>query len=198
MELSWKMEYIAADFVQQICRVYYRGIGMKILILLFFLITVVSGCVSTVELKSADEAGAKINGSSAVVNLRSGQTYEGWYIRVENNSITIDEAGTGEIRHFPARDVKSIEITEHRIGYAGPVIGGVAGGALMFGIGSMNHNDELERNRNARDFFSIVGVGVGAGIGLLIEVVQGHTCTYLFPEEPVKRDQGADSDTTRY
>jgi hypothetical protein len=138
----------------------------------------------------------KIGKGSAIVNMKSGQEYEGWDVQVGSDSVRLIDMETEGMLQFPSQDIKSIEITYHKVGYKGPLIGGVVLSALAFIMFSSNHNDEKPTNRNARDAFTAIGVGVGAAIGLLIEVINGQHYTYIFPKDSVKVEKGTSIDST--
>jgi hypothetical protein len=156
----------------------------------------VSGCASTVQLNSIDEAKIRIGKGSATVILRSGQEYEGWDVQVGSDSVRFIDMKTAGMLQFSNKEVKSIEITKHKIGYSGPLIGGIALGTLAFIVFSSNHKDEEYTNRNVRDAFTAIGVGVGGAVGLAIEVLNGHHYTYIFPKDSIKVEEGTSIDST--
>jgi hypothetical protein len=159
------------------------GVKMKTICCLFLIGILVTGCASTVELKSTDTETFIAEGP-AVVHLKSGYEYDGRDAQAGNGFVRLRDKENKSDLQFPVRDINYIEVTNHRVGMGdGVLIGGLSTGTLALILFSSGHSDNDYTGRNVREAFTLIGIGAGGVVGLVIGGITGHHYTYIFPEE---------------
>ena len=159
-------------------------------ILLFLIVGISSGCSTTMQLHSINEARNKIEGRSGTlsVNADAGQ-YDARDIRIGADSTVFLDLKAYSMRHIANTDVASVKIVQRGGGaFEGLIVGGLCG--LLAGYQNAVH----ERTGLGGLYVGgIGGVVVGATVGYLI----GHRHNFVFRSDSVLvsqpiRDNGID------
>ena len=160
-----------------------------------------SGCASTIELESIDEAQERISDHSAIIHLKSDEEYIGKNVQVGNDSIQFVDKETEDTLKYSNLDIEFIKVTNHSLGaIKGFFIGAVSLGvptAILFYSSSNNGETSQSVQDNVRSTFTIIGTGIGAVIGLVIGGISGHHYTYILPEDSVKFGMERSIDSTK-
>jgi hypothetical protein len=173
-----------------------KGIIMRISYFLFITSLIVSGCASTVELKSADDARSKIGNRSAMIHLKSGQEYIGRYVQVGSDSVLLVKMDTDDTLQFSNRDVEFMKVINHKVGSGeGLLIGGASLGALIM-ILNESYDSNEEGHKKLPPIITAIGAGIGGAIGLAIGSMNGHHYTYILPKDTLKDRKGISIDST--
>jgi hypothetical protein len=174
---------------------------MKITYCLCFVVVIFLGCASTVELNSIDDARMRIGDCSAIIHLKSGREYTGENVQVGNDSVRIVNMETIDTLQFPDRDIEFIKVSDHALGaIKGFFIGAVSLGvptAILFYSSSNNGETSQQVQDRVNSFFTIIGTGIGAVVGLVIGGISGHHYTYILPEDSVKVGMDKSIDSTK-
>ena len=141
----------------------------------------ISGCVSTVELQSIDEAQAKVGNRSTIIYLKSGQEYRGKNVQVGNDSVGFVDNEIEDTLHFSNRDIKFIGVNDHA---AGSVEGFLIGGTISFALGAAIAS--TSDNPGFPPSLQAMFVGIGGLPGIIIGGLSGHSYSYILPEDSVK------------
>jgi len=173
---------------------------MRVNYTIYFIVLLVSGCSSTVELNSVDEARKAIGDQTGILCMHSGQEYKGRDIQVGKDSVRFINIPTENTLQYSTLDIKFIKVTDHTLGaFKGCLIGG----AFMFAVVSIikTQNDNSEHDGSGwtsgmKKNFPIIGAGIGSLIGIIIGGVSGHHYTYTFPEDSVEVGKGTSIDRT--
>ena len=169
---------------------------MRINHYLCFLGLLLSGCASTVELESIDEAQAKINDHSAIIHLKSDDEYWGKNVQVGNDSIQFVDKETDDTLRYSNMDIEYIKVTNHTLGAVkGFFILGVSFYALLT-ITDNSRDYNVEGNKPTPPIFTAIFAGVGGILGLAIGGLIGHPFTYILPEDSVNVGKGIFIDST--
>ena len=154
---------------------------MKISYCLCCISLMILGCASTVELKSIDEAQARIGDRSAIIHLKSDEEYLGKNVQVRNDSVWFVDKETEDTLQFSNRDIKFVKVNDHTLGAVkGFLIGGAILGTSGAAIGSTANN-----NTEFTPLLAVIGVGIGGVLGIIIGGLSGHNYIYFLPEDSV-------------
>jgi hypothetical protein len=169
---------------------------MKINYCLCLNILLFSGCASTVELNSVEEARLKIVDRTAIIHLISDEEYIGKILKVGNESVLFLNTKTGDTLQLSNLSVKFIKVTDHALGAAkGFLIGGVATYAFVT-IMDNSRDYNLEGNKPLPSTLTVIFSGVGGLLGLAIGGLIGHPYTYIFPEDSINVGMRTSVDST--
>jgi hypothetical protein len=153
---------------------------------------VISGCSTTVQLESADDANSRIDVETAKIVLKSGVEYTGERLYVGRDSTRFIDVRTTGVLEFANRDIQYIRVSNQTVGAAeGLLIGAVGMGLLGFVIAPHNVHPSDEDKDNQLGIpirpFTIMLCAIGGGVaGAVFGVIRGHQYTYLLPKNTAK------------
>lgn len=159
---------------------------MKFVIVVIIMAFSFYSCSSTVQLSSYSEANKKVRNGSAMLYMKTGQTYDGekiqfgpestWFINRDNDSLM--QVKTQDLEYVYAR---------HHTGGAleGLLIGGVIGAAGGL-VGSMIQGSTASKN-SGQLLVAILTGTFGSLIGLVFGAAKGHEYKFVLPQQDTSR-----------
>ena len=158
---------------------------MKINYCLCLISLMISGCASTVELNSIDEAQTRIGDHSATIHLKSDQEYLGEIVQVGDDSVRAVDMETEDTLQFSNQDIEFIKVTNHTLGAVKGFLIGAATLGTYVAIVNSNYDSNVEGEKPLPPIFIAIGAGIGGVFGLAIGGLIGHHYTYILPEDSV-------------
>jgi hypothetical protein len=163
----------------------------------------ISGCTSTSELTTDDDANSRFKDESAKIFLWSGEAYFGQDIFFKDDSIHFYNLQLKDKMVIANRKVERILLINSGVGGAeGFLIGALAGGIVGILVAPRNvHNPNPEEDKimgiQKRPFYIGCGSLVGGGIGLTFGLMKGHSFNYIPRRVNVKAGGNIYADSTK-
>ena len=150
-----------------------------------------SGCASTVQLSSIEDASQHFEGRSASLLLKSGKTYQARDIRLGEDSVVFVDQSTDSTLHYCSTDIESFQDFNHvRGAFDGLIVGGlmsVPAGLIM-----------RSTNRPDAGLASIALVVTAVPLGILLGLLEGHQSRYrLQADSAFRKDSGPTSSSNQ-
>jgi len=154
-------------------------------IILFCII--LSGCTTTVHLRSPQDVNRSIHDSSAKLNTKSGITYYAQGIEVSNDTTRFIDQTDNIPLCIQTQDIVSIQLTHHFPGAIEGVLWGSLGGlatGLVLGIVMAPGSDS--DSGMGRGLLALGAMVFGGAGGFLFGLASGHSYVYVLPKDSLK------------